>query len=257
VLTPVPEPALEVRGLSHCFGGDPPVEVLDDVDLRAEPGEFVSVVGPSGGGKSTLLRVLAGLLVPTAGSAKVGGESTLGAPGRVAYMPQRDLLLPWRRALDNAVLGARVRGGLDDATRHRAQQWFERFGLAGFERSWPSQLSGGMRQRVALLRTFLMDAEVVLLDEPFGALDAITRRDMHLWLQDLWAAERRTVLFVTHDVTEALFLSDTVVVLSPRPGRVVARFTTGFAHPRDRRLVTDPDFVALEAEVLDALDAAR
>jgi ABC-type nitrate/sulfonate/bicarbonate transport system ATPase subunit len=203
-----------------------------------------------------LLRVLAGLLAPTGGEAEVLGASTADHPGLVAYMPQRDLLLPWRRALDNATLGAAVAGRLGPIERERAATWFERFGLGGFERAWPSQLSGGMRQRVALLRTFLQEREVVLLDEPFGALDAITRRRMHLWLQELWLAEQRTVLFVTHDVEEAIFLSDTVHVLSARPGRIVASYDAPFAHPRDRHLITDPDFVARKGEVLDALDAA-
>jgi ABC-type nitrate/sulfonate/bicarbonate transport system ATPase subunit len=250
------EAALEVRGLRHTFAGARPVAVLDGLDLTVERRRFVSLVGPSGCGKSTLLRVLAGLLVPTAGEAEVLGESTVDRPGMVAYMPQRDLLLPWRRALDNAVLGAAVTGRLGPAEREQAAAWFVRFGLGGFERAWPSQLSGGMRQRVALLRTFLQAREVVLLDEPFGALDAITRRRMHLWLQELWLAEQRTVLFVTHDVEEAIFLSDAVHVLSSRPGHVVASFDAAFAHPRDRHLVTDPDFVRLKGEVLDALDAA-
>jgi ABC-type nitrate/sulfonate/bicarbonate transport system ATPase subunit len=232
------------------------VPVLDAVDLEVEPRRFVSVVGPSGCGKSTLLRVVAGLLVPSAGASEVFAESTIGHPGLVAYMPQRDLLLPWRRALDNALLGASVRGSLGADERERASEWFTRFGLGGFERSWPSQLSGGMRQRVALLRTFLMGREVVLLDEPFGALDAITRRRMHLWLQELWLTEQRTVLFVTHDVEEALFLSDTVHVMTRRPGRMAASFAVPFDHPRDRHVVTDAAFVALKGELLDALDAA-
>lgn len=248
--------SLEVRGLTHTFGGDPSVEVLDGVDLTASPGRFVSMVGPSGCGKSTLLRIVAGLLTPSSGTSTVDSTSTIEAPGSVSYMPQRDLLLPWRRALDNALLGAVVTGDLTDQVRARGEAWFERFGLAGFERAWPTQLSGGMRQRVALLRTFLMERDVVLLDEPFGALDAITRREMHDWLQDLRAAEPRTVLFVTHDVPEALYLSDTVHVMTARPGRVAASFEVPFEHPRPRRLVTDPGFVALEGEVLDALDRA-
>jgi ABC-type nitrate/sulfonate/bicarbonate transport system ATPase subunit len=248
--------SLEVRGLTHRFGGDRPVDVLDHVDLTATSGRFVSVVGPSGCGKSTLLRIVAGLLTPTRGTSTLDGRSTVDEPGSVSYMPQRDLLLPWRRALDNALLGAVVAGDLRDEVRARGEAWFERFGLAGFERAWPTQLSGGMRQRVALLRTFLMDRDVVLLDEPFGALDAITRRDMHDWLQELLEAEPRTVLFVTHDVPEALYLSDEVHVMTPRPGRVAASFEVPFTHPRPRQLVTDPGFVAIEGEVLDALDRA-
>lgn len=253
---------LELRDLRHRFAGPPPVEVLAGVSLTAEPGAFVSLVGPSGCGKSTLLRVVAGLVVPSAGEAVIDGRSTVDRPGQTSYMPQRDLLLPWRRALDNALLGTQVgrrrgdAGGAVDHVRRRAEQWFARSGLAGFERAWPAQLSGGMRQRVALLRTFLMDHDVVLLDEPFGALDAITRRSMHEWLQELWADEPRTVLFVTHDVEEALLLSDVVHVMSPRPGRIVASFDVPFDRPRDRHVATDADFVKRKAEVLDALDRA-
>jgi ABC-type nitrate/sulfonate/bicarbonate transport system ATPase subunit len=247
---------LALSQVSHTFAGDPPVEVLDDLTLAVDPGSFVSLVGPSGCGKSTALRVVAGLLTPSAGRSTLDGVSTIDQPGQVSYMPQRDLLLPWRRALDNALLGVAVAGPIDAAVRARAQDWFTRFGLGGFERSWPTQLSGGMRQRVALLRTFLMNHPVVLLDEPFGALDAITRRDMHDWLQDLWLTERRTVLFVTHDVEEALFLSDTVHVMTRRPGRIAASFSVPFAHPRARTVVTEPEFVALKAQVLAALDRA-
>jgi ABC-type nitrate/sulfonate/bicarbonate transport system ATPase subunit len=248
-------PALDVEDVSHTFAGPPAVAVLDGLSLGVDAGRFVSLVGPSGCGKSTLLRILAGLLEPASGAARVKGRSTIGRPGLVAYMPQRDLLLPWRRALDNAVLGADVAGSGAEA-RSRARRWFEHFGLGGFEDAWPSQLSGGMRQRLALLRTFLFDRDVVLLDEPFGALDAITRREMQGWLQELCAEERRTVLFVTHDVEEALFLSDTVHVLSSRPGRLVESFRVGFDRPRPRDLITNPAFVRLKGRLLAALDRA-
>src|SRR5690606_20831229 len=156
------------------------------VSLRVEQGEFVSIVGPSGCGKSTLLKVLAGLIVPTAGSAKVDGVEVHGRPGMAGYMPQSSLLLPWLKAMGNAVLGAEIAGVPKGEARERAHALFERFGLAGFEDAWPVQLSGGMQQRVALLRTFLIPRGTILLDEPFGALDAITRREMHAWLQDVW-----------------------------------------------------------------------
>jgi ABC-type nitrate/sulfonate/bicarbonate transport system ATPase subunit len=254
-------PAIELRGVSQRFGD---VLALDDATLVVPDGSFVSLVGPSGCGKSTLLRVLAGLLVPTSGVACVHGESTVGRPGRVGYMPQRDLLLPWRRALDNACLGGDVAGRDRRATRAQAAQLFGRFGLAGFERAWPSQLSGGMRQRLALLRTYLTGSDVLLLDEPFGALDAITRRQLHLWLQGLWLDEvgsaaagsvAMSALFVTHDVEEALFLSDAVHVMSPRPGRIVDTVEVATPRPRDPGIVTDAGFVALKARLLAALDA--
>ena len=242
--------AIEVAGVSHGFGRAPQrVEVLDDVSFTVADGEFVAVVGPSGCGKSTLLHLLAGLASAEHGTALVDG--------RAAYMPQRDALLPWRRALDNAALGAEVRGVTRAEARAAAGALFGRFGLAGFERSWPSQLSGGMRQRLALLRTFLTPASALLLDEPFGALDAITRRQFQQWLEEVWIADRRTVLFVTHDVEEALVLADRVLVLSPRPARLVATVDSPFARPRPPDVVTSGDFVARKAALLSALDQPR
>jgi ABC-type nitrate/sulfonate/bicarbonate transport system ATPase subunit len=249
--------AVSVGGLSHRFpSGDArqgDLTALDSVDLEVEAGQFVALVGPSGCGKSTLLRVLAGLLVASAGTATVGGLDVVGRPGHAAYMPQKDLLLPWRRAIDNATLGAELDGRVDREARAEATALFERFGLAGFERAWPSQLSGGMRQRLALLRTFLYRRDVLLLDEPFGALDALTRRDMVSWLQGVWLDDRRSVVFVTHDVEEALVLADRVDVLTARPGRVVARVDVPFSRPRPASIVSDPAFVALRARIFDAL----
>ena len=250
-------PALAVHQVHHRFPGGGGVDVLDDVSLSVDAGSFVSVVGPSGCGKSTLLRMLAGLVVPTAGEVFVEGEPVAGHPGRTAFQPQRDLLLPWLRVLGNATLGAEVAGVPRATARAAAQARMGRFGLVGFERAWPSELSGGMRQRLALLRTFLMPRAVLLLDEPFGALDAITRRDLHQWLQTVGEQDRRTVLLVTHDVEEALVLSDTVVVLSARPARVVTEVAVGLSRPRPPDVVTDPEFVALKAKLLGALEAGR
>ncbi|WP_456788554.1 ABC transporter ATP-binding protein [Cellulomonas sp. P5_C5] len=208
-------PALEVTALTVTFPGD--VVALQDVDLRVDVGEFVAVVGPSGCGKSTLLRVLAGL-TPTGAAVTGATASTMSA----AWMPQRDGLLPWRRALPNALVGARIAGQDRAVAEARARELFDEFGLAGFERAWPHELSGGMRQRLALLRTCLPGRPVLLLDEPFGALDAITRRRMNAWLASLdLAGHGRAVVLVTHDVDEALLLADRVVVLSDRPGRVI------------------------------------
>jgi len=242
-----------VRQVSHRFPGDPPVEVLAGVSFTAAAGEFVSLVGPSGCGKSTLLRILAGLVVPSEGEVEVGGEAVAGRAGRAAFMPQRDLLMPWRRALANATLGAEVAGVPKAEARARAGALFERFGLAGFERAWPAQLSGGMRQRLALLRTFLMPRDLLLLDEPFGALDAITRREMQAWLAGVWLADRRTVLFVTHDIDEALVLSDRVLVMSPRPGRLVDAVPVPFRHPRPPETTFEPAFTDLRVRLLRAL----
>ena len=242
--------SIDVRGMHHAFGD---LRVLEGVGLQVPEGTFASIVGPSGCGKSTLLKVLAGLLAPDTGTAEVGGTSTINRPGLVSYMPQKDLLLPWRRVLGNATLGAEVGGVPRAEAKRRAAALMDRFGLSGFERAWPSQLSGGMRQRLALLRTFLAPARTMLLDEPFGALDAITRREMHGWLQTVLAAEPRTVLFITHDVEEALLLSDRVYVMSPRPGRMVRDVTVDFPRPRPSEAVLTPEFIRLKAELLRAL----
>ena len=229
---------------------------LAGLDLAAARGEVLAVVGPSGCGKSTLLELVAGLSEPDAGTVAVGGatarEERLPA---CAYMPQRDLLLPWRSALANAALAREAQGEHPAAARARAEPLFARFGLADFAHVRPAELSGGMRQRVAFLRTLLAARPLLLLDEPFAALDSITRAAMQEWLAEALVAEPRTVVLVTHDVREALFLGDRVAVLSQRPGRVVGELEVPFARPRPRReTVTDPAFAALEAHALAALE---
>jgi ABC-type nitrate/sulfonate/bicarbonate transport system ATPase subunit len=245
---------VEVRGLLHAFGT---VDVLAGVDLTVAPGEFVAVLGPSGCGKSTLLKILAGLVEPTAGTATIDGTDVRGRLGLAAYQPQRDALLPWRRVVPNAALGAELAGVPAAAARAQAAELLVRFGLSGFERAWPAQLSGGMRQRVAIARTFLVGRAPLLLDEPFGALDALTRRDLYGWLEGVWEADddRRSAVLVTHDVDEALTLADRVVVLSARPGRVVATEAVSFARPRRPELLARPDWGAARARLLAALAA--
>jgi ABC-type nitrate/sulfonate/bicarbonate transport system ATPase subunit len=240
--------AVRLHGLRQVFRSRPPrrgaeVVALDDVSLHAAPGEVVAVVGPSGSGKTTLLEIVCGLQRPVAGSVEA-------LPA--VFMPQRDLLLPWLNAIDNAALALRVAGADRGAARRRAHPRFARVGREGFERARPHELSGGMRQRVAFLRTLLSGKPVLCLDEPFGALDALTRREMHDWLQHALAQEPRTVLLVTHDVQEAALLADRVVVLSPRPGRVVAALPQPAPRPRAS---TDPAVVALAARALEALRA--
>ncbi len=247
---------LTVESLHHRYDGTGGLASLRDVSLSVGDGELVCVIGPSGCGKSTLLRVIAGLLRPTSGSVRLDGRSVAGQAGSVAYMPQQDQLLPWRRALDNAVLAAEVHGVERNAARLRAAAAFERFGLAGFEQAWPDELSGGMRQRLALLRTYLADRPLLLLDEPFGALDAITRRSMQSWLQERWLADRRSMLLVTHDVDEAVLLADRVLVMSSRPGTVAATHALPEPRPRAAADVTAPWFVRHKAALLAQLESA-
>jgi ABC-type nitrate/sulfonate/bicarbonate transport system ATPase subunit len=230
-----------VAEVQKAFG---PVRALDGVSLTAAPREVVAVAGPSGCGKSTLLEIVCGLTAPDAGTVEA-------APA--ALMPQRDGLLPWLSALDNAALSLRVAGLGKAEARAAAHEHFAAFGLEGFERSRPGELSGGMRQRVAFLRTLLAGRPVLCLDEPFGALDALTRLTMQRWRAEALAREPRTVLLVTHDVEEAVLLADRIVLLSPRPGRVVATLDVPLERPRHR---SDPDVVALRERALAALGAA-
>jgi ABC-type nitrate/sulfonate/bicarbonate transport system ATPase subunit len=244
--------AVGLRGVSHAYG---PVRALSGIDLEVAPGETVGFVGPSGCGKSTLLELVAGLLEPSAGTVTVAGAADAGARlGACAYMPQRDLLLPWYSALDNAALPLRNRGARRREARLGAHALFERFGLAGFESSSPAELSGGMRQRVAFLRTLTAGKPVLLLDEPFAALDALTRADMQEWLAGALSPAGRTTLLVSHDVEEALYLCDRLLVLSARPGRVVTELRTEHSRAPGRdEAVTAPGFVALREEALRAL----
>jgi NitT/TauT family transport system ATP-binding protein len=234
--------AVQLGGVSRRFRG---VEALAGIDLTVGEGEIVAIVGPSGCGKSTLLELVAGLQEPDAG--------VVDAPA-ASYMPQKDLLLPWRNALGNAALALEAGGTRRAEARRRAAPLFERFGLGGFERTPPYELSGGMRQRVAFLRTLLPGRPLLLLDEPFASLDSLTRGEMQSWLAEALEAEPRTTLLVTHDVEEALYLADRVAVMSPRPGRVVAELEVRLPRPRPRReTVTDPAFVELKEEALEAL----
>jgi NitT/TauT family transport system ATP-binding protein len=229
--------------------------VIERLDAFARAGEVVGLVGPSGCGKSTLLELIAGLRRPTSGSIAVDGlDSAPQRLSRCAYMPQRDLLLPWLSAIDNAALAPRNRGASRTAARAAAAPLFERFGLTGFEDSRPAELSGGMRQRVAFLRTLLAGKPVLLLDEPFAGLDAITRAEMQEWLAGAVGEQARTMVFVTHDVEEALFLCDRVLVLSARPARELAELESPVSSGVPRiEAVTDPAFVALRERALQTL----
>jgi ABC-type nitrate/sulfonate/bicarbonate transport system ATPase subunit len=237
-------PKLALRGLGKRFGT---LEVLRDLSLEARAGEFVAILGPSGCGKSTAFSILTGGTPASVGEVLVDGVADGVTAGRFAYMPQADALLPWRRLLDNATLGLEVRGTPRREARERVRPLLPTFGLDGFERAYPFQLSGGMRQRAALLRTVVQECEVLLLDEPFGALDALTRAEMQRWLESVWEQFRWTVLLVTHDVREAVYLADRIYVLSPRPAEVVAEVAVTLPRPRS---LTDPALALVEAELL-------
>jgi NitT/TauT family transport system ATP-binding protein len=248
---------LSCEDLAKTFRGrEGEVAALDGVDLEIGDGEFVSIVGPSGCGKSTLFNILAGLLLPSGGRIELDGRAPDGLLGRIGYMPQKDLLMPWRTVLDNVTLGLEMQSVGRREARGRAVEQLGRFGLAGFERRWPASLSGGMRQRAALLRTFLAGREVMLLDEPFGALDALTRQEMQEWLLELWQIDRKTILFVTHDVEEAVYLSDRVYVMSGRPGRMRMCVEVDLPRPRTLETITTPEFVALKQRLLVPLREA-
>jgi ABC-type nitrate/sulfonate/bicarbonate transport system ATPase subunit len=246
-------PKLELRGIGKRFGD---LEVLRDLSLEVRAGEFVAILGPSGCGKSTAFQVIAGATPASSGEVLLDGAASDGTAGAFAYMPQSGALLPWRRMLDNAALGLEVRGLARREARERVRPLLETFGLDGFETAYPFQLSGGMRQRAALLRTVVQECQVLLLDEPFGALDALTRSEMQRWLESIWERFRWSVLLVTHDVREALYLADRIYVLSPRPGTVVAEVAVPLLRPRTLATLAQPLFGELEAQLLGHLLAA-
>lgn len=239
---------LDLKNLRKSFG---PTDVLADVSLSVQPSEFVSILGPSGAGKSTILQLLTGESTPDAGEMLLDGQPLTPAQHRFAFMPQGDALMPWRRIIDNTTLGLEVQGVSRKAARSKVAPLFGEFGLAGFENHYPAQLSGGMRQRAALLRTVVQQRPMLLLDEPFGALDALTRTQMQRWLADMWTGHRWTVLLITHDVREAVLLSDRIYVLSARPASVAHQFQVPLEHPRQG--IGSPTLAAIEAEILQTL----
>ena len=246
--------AIRVDALFKTFERDgQPLPTLHDVNFHARDGEFVSIIGPSGCGKSTLLNIIAGLDEPTSGSLSLYGRQDTTRLGSVGYMQQKDLLLPWRSVLDNATLGLELQGVPKREATARAQEHLARFGLEGFEKSYPHSLSGGMRQRAAFLRTVLADQEVFLLDEPFGALDALNRTRIHQWLTGLWESMQKTIVMVTHDVDEAIFLSDRVYVMTARPGAMKLVRDVEIPRPRSMDVIATRDFMRIKSALLDAI----
>jgi NitT/TauT family transport system ATP-binding protein len=228
---------------------------LEGVSFEARDHQFVTLVGPSGCGKSTTLRIISGLVAPSSGTVRVGGRGVCGPVADAAMVFQSPVLLPWRRTIGNILFPAEMRGKPGGEARERARALVRLVGLDGFERSYPHQLSGGMQQRVAICRALLLNPSLLLMDEPFGALDVLTREKMAFELQRIWAATRNTVVFVTHSITEAVLLSDVVIVMSPRPGRVRAVVAVDLPRPRDTDTLRDSRFVECAATVRGHMEA--
>jgi ABC-type nitrate/sulfonate/bicarbonate transport system ATPase subunit len=241
---------LEIRGVSKSFDGTP---VLEDISIELNHGELVCLLGVSGGGKTTLFNIISGLLPPDRGQVLLDGADITGRPGRISYMLQKDLMLPYRTILDNAALPLVLRGAKKSAAREEAAKLFPQFGLAGTEEKYPAQLSGGMRQRAALLRTYLFSQDVALLDEPFSALDTITKGAIHRWYLDVMERIRLSTLFITHDIDEAILLSDRIYLLSGQPGRITAELRIREPKPRRADFNLTPEFLEYKRQILSLL----
>lgn len=239
----------------HFSYGDKPI--LAGLDLRVAKGEFVSLIGPSGIGKSTLFQLLAGLLQPNSGEIRLNGSSAQERLGQVGYMPQRDLLMPWRTVVENAALPLEIKGVPAREARARARAELPRYGLAEWADAYPGQLSGGMRQRVSFLRAVLLGAEIMLLDEPFGALDGITRMEMQEWLLEMWQQTGTTMLMITHDIDEAILLADRVVLLAGSPITRPVELPVPIPRPRTTASRNQPAFLAMRERIWEALRQAR
>jgi NitT/TauT family transport system ATP-binding protein len=244
--------ALKINDVSKHFGT---LQVLRSISVDMAPGEFVSIVGPSGCGKSTLMRIIAGLEKPDAGDVTVNGAPVIKAGPDRGFVFQSDNLLPWKTIWQNVTLGLKLQGRLDQAATQRSRELLKMIGLHGFEDYWPAQLSGGMRQRVNLARALAIDPAVLLMDEPFSALDAQTREIMQTELLRIWGLGRNTVLFITHQIDEAVFLGDRVIVLGRRPGWVKEELVVKFPRPRELRIKREPEFVAMVDRIWSLIES--
>ncbi|WP_379128128.1 ABC transporter ATP-binding protein [Paenibacillus sp. sgz500958] len=243
-------PALEVQNVTKTFTAHRrKTEVLNQVSLTVEPQEFVSILGPSGCGKSTLFHIIGGLEKPDSGIIRMNGVEVTGQRGHISYMPQQPALFPWRTIEDNVMLAGEIKGVSQDNARGEARSWLSKVGLVGFEKAYPHMLSGGMQQRAAFLRAMLAPQELMLLDEPFSALDALTRSEMQQWLLELWEENRRSVLFITHNIEEALLLSSKIYVFSGRPGSVLQTVNVPFPRPRREEITDTPEFLKLKRQL--------
>jgi len=238
---------LSIQNMSKYFDGE---LILDELSIHVEEGEFVSILGPSGSGKSTLFHVIGGLFTPDSGDIQLDGKSINGQRGTISYMPQSPSLLPWRTVIENVMLGQELHGKKD---RNKAMSMIERAGLKGYENAYPDELSGGMKQRVAFIRALVSPQSFLCLDEPFSALDEFTRLDMQKWLLSIWEEDLSSVLFVTHNIDEALFLSDRIIVLSTRPARVQKEFKVPFSRPRDKEILLTEEFLKWKTSIFEEL----
>jgi ABC-type nitrate/sulfonate/bicarbonate transport system ATPase subunit len=225
-------------------------QVLESISLNVKDGEFVSIIGPSGSGKSTIFQCIGGVLVPEKGDIFLGDKKITGEPGHISYMPQQNSLLPWRTVLENVLLGQELH---KKTNVEEAKSWLHKVGLSEYENAYPHQLSGGMKQRVAFIRALISPASLLLLDEPFSALDEFTRLDMQKWLLSIWEKERKSILFITHNIEEALFLSDRIYLLSNRPANILKEINVTFPRPRNEELLMDDQFQNMKKEIFKSL----
>jgi len=245
---------LQLRSIAKSYRvGNKTTEIVRDISLDVASQQFVSIIGPSGSGKSTLLHMIGGLTLPTSGTILINGQDVTGKRGLISYMPQNDSLFPWRTVMDNIILSQELAGISKSSARERAAMWLDRVGLSMFASAYPDQLSGGMRQRVSMLRTFLSPRELMCLDEPFAALDALTRLDMQQVLLRIWEETKRSALMITHSIEEALFLSDQVYVLGGNPTTVTSIFEVPFGRPREASITSEERFVRLKSRVYESL----
>lgn len=245
---------LKVKEVSKSFGDE---KILERISLELREGEIVSLLGVSGVGKTTLFNIIAGLGDPDAGKVYLAEEDITGKPGKVSYMLQKDLLLPYRTILDNVALPLIIRGKKRKEARKEAAKYFEEFGLAGTERKYPAQLSGGMKQRAALLRTYLFSEKVALLDEPFSALDMLTKGTVHEWYLDVMEKIKLSTLFITHDIDEAILLSDRIYLLTGKPGKITKELVLREKKPRQRDFHLTEDFLRYKKEIIAALEDSK
>lgn len=241
---------LEVRDVSKSFDDE---QIINHISIELHEGEIVSLLGVSGGGKTTLFNIIAGLSLPDEGSVWMDDEEITGKPGNVSYMLQKDLLLPYRTILDNVALPLMIRGMKKKEAREKAAPYFAEFGLVGTEKKYPAQLSGGMKQRAALLRTYLFSEKVALLDEPFSALDMLTKQSMHDWYLDVMERIKLSTLFITHDIDEAILLSDRIYLLTGKPGQITKEIVIKETKPRDKEFKLTEKFLQYKKEILTYL----